>query len=112
MGGAAVVYSSVLKETNVEMAVKSYYATDNAFSIQRDMSIGFEVRLKTEYTLNYEDSFDAGKYQCVAMKLMTTSLEKFLSPFINSEPKKYLTDEVCSYFYFILCFCFFDRKSL
>jgi hypothetical protein len=96
-----VVYSAVLKETNVQMAVKSYYPTDNSFSIERDMSTGFELRLKTEYTLNYEDSFTTGKFQCVVMKLMNTSLEKFLIPYINSNPKIYLSDEVCLYSYFI-----------
>jgi serine/threonine protein kinase len=102
-GTIAVVYSSVLKETNVQMAVKCYYPTDDILSIKRDMSIGFELRLKTEYTLNYEDSFVAGKFQCVVMKLMKTSLQKFLNPYINSNPKKYLSDEVCS-IYFIYLF--------
>jgi serine/threonine protein kinase len=111
-GGAAVVYSAVLKETNEKMAVKSYYPTSNKFSIQRDMSTGFELRLETEYTLNYEDTFVAGDLQCVAMKLMTTSLEKFLSPLINSNPKKYFSDEVYLYIFFYLFVCLFDRKSL
>jgi hypothetical protein len=96
-----VVYSALLRETNVEMAVKSYYATDDRFSIERDMSIGFELRLKTEYTLNYEDTFVAGEFQCVAMKLMKTSLEKFLNKYIKSNPKEYLSDEVYLYIYFI-----------
>jgi serine/threonine protein kinase len=108
-GGAAVVYSAFLKKTNVQMAVKCYNPTDNGFSIQRDMSIGFELRLKTEYTLNYEDSFVARELQCVVMELMKTSLEKFLTPYINSEPKIYLSDEVYSYICFI---CLFHRKSL
>jgi serine/threonine protein kinase len=103
-GGAAVVYSALLKETNVQMAVKSYNPTEDNFSIERDMSIGFELRLKTEYTLNYEDTFVAGELQCVVMKLMKTSLEKFLNPYINSNPKKYLSDEVCVY---ICLFCIF-----
>jgi hypothetical protein len=64
------------------MAIKSYNPTDNSFSIQRDMSIGFELRLKTEYTLNYEDTFVAGNYQCVVMELMKISLERFISPYI------------------------------
>jgi hypothetical protein len=76
-GAAAIVYSALLKETNSQMAVKSYNPTENGFSIERDMSTGFELRLKTEYTLNYEDSFVAGELQCVVMKLMKTSLEKF-----------------------------------
>jgi hypothetical protein len=99
-----VVYSAVLKEKNIRVAVKAYYPTDNDFSIQRDLSIGFELRLKTEYTLNYEDTFDAGPFKCVVMKLMTTSLEKYLNPLINSDPKKYLSDEVCLYFYLFICF--------
>jgi hypothetical protein len=105
-----MVYSAVLKEKNVEVAVKAYYPTDNGHSIQRDLSTGFELRLNTEYTLNYEDTFNAGELQCVVMKLMTTSLEKLLTPLINSNPKKYLSDEVCLYFYLFVCF--FDRKSL
>jgi hypothetical protein len=68
-GAAAIVYSALLKETNSQMAVKSYNPTENGFSIECDMS--------TEYTLNYEDSFVAGELQCVVMKLMKTSLEKF-----------------------------------
>jgi serine/threonine protein kinase len=103
-GGAAVVYSALLKEKNLEMAVKSYYPIDNNFSIQRDMSTGFELRLKTEYTLNYVDSFIAGEFQCVVMEFMKTSLEKFLSPYINSDPKKYLSDEVCLYLFYLF-FC-------
>jgi hypothetical protein len=86
------------------MAVKSYNPTENSFSIERDMSIGFELRLKTEYTLNYEDSFVAGELQCVVMKLMKTSLERFLNPYINSNPKKYLSDEVCAYVCFVYLF--------
>jgi serine/threonine protein kinase len=103
-GGAAVVYSAVLKETNVQMAVKSYYPIDNVFSIQRDMSTGFELRLKTEYTLNYEDTFVAGELQCVVMRLMKTTLQKFLNPYIKSNPKKYLSDDVCLYIYYICLF--------
>jgi serine/threonine protein kinase len=103
-GAVALIYSALLKETNVQKAVKCFF-TDNVFSIKRDMSIGFELRLKTEYTLNYEDTFVVGKLQCVVMKFMKTSLKEFLDPYINSSPKKYLSDEVCSYLCFIL-FCF------
>jgi serine/threonine protein kinase len=110
-GGAAVIYSALLKETDVQMAVKSYYPTDNTFSIQRDMYIGFELSLETEYTLNYEDDFTTEKFQCVVMKLMNSSLEKFLIPYIDSNPKKYLSDEVCLYISCINLFVF-HRKWL
>jgi serine/threonine protein kinase len=93
-GGVALVFSALLKEKNVEMAVKAFFPTDSSFSIERDLSTGFEKRLITEYTLNYEDEFVAGEIQCVVMKLMKTSLEKVLNRLINSNPKIYLSDEV------------------
>jgi serine/threonine protein kinase len=112
-GAAAAVYSAVLKEKKLKMAVKAYFPVkaSEKLPIDRDMFIGFELRLKTEYTLKYEDTFDAGPFKCVVMELMTNSLENLLSPLIHSNPKKYLSDEVCSYFYLFINF-FFDRKSL
>jgi hypothetical protein len=109
-----MVYSAVLKEKNVRMAVKAYFPVGGKekLHIERDVFIGSELRLKTEYTLNYEDTFDAGEFKCVVMEFMTTSLENFLSPLIASTPKKYLSDEVCSYFYLFINFFFFDSKSL
>jgi hypothetical protein len=101
-GAAVIVYSALLKETNSQMAVKSYIPTEDNLFIKRDMCTGFELKLKTEYTLNYKDSFVAGEFQCVVMNLMKTSLEKFLNPYINSNPKKYLSDEV-----FLFLFLYF-----
>jgi serine/threonine protein kinase len=92
-GGTAFVYSALLKEKNVEMAVKVFLPTYLS-SIERDLSTGFEKRLSTEYTLNYEDEFVGGKIQCVAMKLMKISLEKILDPLMNSNPRIFLSDEV------------------
>jgi cell division ATPase FtsA len=92
-----MVYSAVLKrkEEDIKMAVKVYFPVnvDDKLGFERDMYIGFELRLKTEYTLNYEDMFDAGPFKCVVMELMTTSLENFLNPLINSNPKK-LEEEI------------------
>jgi hypothetical protein len=82
----------------------SYDPTEDNLSIERDMCIGFELRLETEYTLNYEDTFVAGELQCVVMRLMKTSLQKFLNLYINSSPKKYLSNKVCVHVSFVYLF--------
>jgi serine/threonine protein kinase len=98
-----MVYSAVLKDKNIKVAVKAYFPVkvNEKLHIDRDIFIGSELSLKTEYTLNYEDAFDAGPFKCVVMELMTTSLENFLNPLINSNPKKYLNNEVLLIFLFI-----------
>jgi serine/threonine protein kinase len=92
-GKTALVYSALLKEKNVRMAVKAFLPTD-VDTLKRDLTNGFEKRLNTEYTLNYEDDFVVGEIRCVTMKLMKTSLKRILDPLMNSNPKILLNNGV------------------
>jgi hypothetical protein len=51
-----------LKERNIKMAVKIFDPKEIS-SIERDIRFGFDKRLKSEYTLIYEDEFKSGPFQ-------------------------------------------------
>jgi serine/threonine protein kinase len=93
-GSFADVYKCILEGTNVEMAVKVFRLTSNEKPILRDITIGFNKNLDSEYTLKYKDKFTinckAGNLQCVVMDLLDNSLEKFLS----NRNEQLLSDEV------------------
>jgi hypothetical protein len=65
-GASAYIYECVLKEKNIKIAVKVFHP--------KEVTRGFDKRLKSEYTLIYEDKFKSGPFQCVSMKLMKTTL--------------------------------------
>jgi hypothetical protein len=93
------------------VAIKAYRPSDdNGLSMKRDILIGFEKRLESEYTLNYQDEFIAGQFHCVVMEFMNTSLNKILNPLISSSPKTLLSDEVYNFlilFFIKICFRMF-----
>jgi hypothetical protein len=78
--------------SNTEIAVKVFDSTDDGSQILRDITIGFNEKLVSEYTLNYKDEFIAESdpkeensslrgsknFQCVVMDLMDGSLRDFL----------------------------------
>jgi serine/threonine protein kinase len=82
-----------LKDTNKEMAIKIYKIIEDRKKISRDIDIGFNKNLDSQYIVNYRDKFIVksreGNIQCVVMDLLDGSLNKFL---LNQ--KKLLTDEV------------------
>jgi hypothetical protein len=41
----------------------------NNFDLKNELFIGFELKLKMEYTVNYEDEFNAGKKMKQSLKL-------------------------------------------
>jgi serine/threonine protein kinase len=92
-GGFAFVYKCVSKDTNTEMAVKVYKVT-TLESISRDIKIGFNKNLDSEYTLNYRDKFtieiNKETFQGVVMDLFDCSLRKYLL----NQNGKLLSDEV------------------
>jgi hypothetical protein len=93
-GVTADVYICILKETNTEMAVKVFKPTSDGGPIARDITIGFNKKLDSEYTLNYRDKFTVksrgGDFQCVVMDLLDSSLNKFL----KNQNGQLLSDDV------------------
>jgi hypothetical protein len=77
-------------EDNVEVAVKSFLPVDSnsGKAIERDLKVGTDPRLISEYTLIYEDSFEFEGLLCVTMPLMKISLENYI------QKRKILSDEV------------------
>jgi hypothetical protein len=60
--------------------------------MDRDLNIGFDVRLSSEYTMIYEEAFDFQGYLFTVMPLLKSSLDKYLN--LSSHTKKLLIDEV------------------
>jgi serine/threonine protein kinase len=100
-GGAAIVYEAEWVEKSKKIAVKVFKAVFNKSGIDREISIGFEKRIDSEYTLNYQDKFIADNFLCVTMELMETSLDRFIGIHPDtSYPKVFLKEDV----FFILFF--------
>jgi serine/threonine protein kinase len=100
-GASADVYKCILKDTNTEMAIKVFKPTEDGKPILRDIAIGFNKELDSEYTVKYRDKFTIKcgekNFQCVVMDLQDSSLDRFLlNRNINEQ---LLTDDVWSLFF-------------
>jgi hypothetical protein len=94
-GYRAEIYEALLKEKNKVIGIKMYISSeDDKEYIDRDISVGFNEKIKSEYTLEYQDKFCTGEFQCVTMELCETSLDKIVKPLISSKPKILLSDDV------------------
>jgi hypothetical protein len=62
--------------------------------MERDLNIGPDQRLYSEYTMTYEDVFEFEGHMFAVMPLMKSSLDKYLEPYLSLQPKKFLSDEV------------------
>jgi serine/threonine protein kinase len=94
-GSFCVVYEAVVKGTSKKVAIKGFLTQDNSEPMERDVSHGLDPRLRSEYTIMYDEVFNSGESRFVVMKLMKSSLKEYLTPFISSpHPKKLLSDEV------------------
>jgi serine/threonine protein kinase len=93
-GSSGNVYDGIEKETGREVAIKLFLPSNDSESIERDTNSGLDERLRSEYTIIYEEAFSLGKNLFAIMPLMINSLEKYLKEFTSSKPKKLLSDKV------------------
>jgi hypothetical protein len=62
--------------------------------MERDLNSGDDSRLHSDYTIIYSEVFDFKGHVFAVMPLMKGSLDKYLDPYLSSQPKKFLSDEV------------------
>jgi hypothetical protein len=67
--------------------------------MDRDILMGLEKRISSDYTITYFEIFNSGNFQCVSMPLMKCSLQKELTPLMKNSKKTYLSDEVLILYY-------------
>jgi serine/threonine protein kinase len=93
-GSFGYVYEAVEKESQKKVAIKGFLPNDDPKSMERDLDIGIDPRLYSEYTMTYVEVFNFQGYLFAVMPLMKTSLDKNLNPYLLSRGKKLLSDTV------------------
>jgi serine/threonine protein kinase len=90
-GSFGNVYEGVEKESQKKVAIKVFLPNNDSKSIERDIYIGTDERLRSEYTIIYEEIINLEPNLFAIMPLMINSLNEFTT---SPEPKKLLSDEV------------------
>jgi serine/threonine protein kinase len=94
-GSYGNVYEGIEKNTKTKVAIKVFFPNNDSKSMERDINSGLDERLRSEYTIIYEEVLKLGENLFAIMPLMINSLDKYLIKFTtSSKQKKFLSDEV------------------